>query len=470
MYRKGNNLFLKHWDFIMGDIICLQFAFFLSYILRHGWGNPYEVEIYRSISIFIVLFYVCAVFFVEPHSGILRRGYFEEYKSVVKLVTVLILLCFAYMFFVQEGDEFSRIVFAEMWGISIIMICFVRIGMKPIVRKLVVNGGSKREVILISSNANARKMLDEIQEISYRDFRISGLILADAVEGEVTIKGVPVVATLEDGLEYLRSHVADEVLIDLPQETAIPRNVISGCLAMGITVHLNLFLMSYIGGQKLVEQFAERTVLTSSVRMALPKHVFYKRLLDIIGGVVGLIGTGVLCVFVAPIIWRQSPGPIFFSQYRIGKNGRKFKIYKFRSMYTDAEERKEELMAKNEVKGLMFKMENDPRIFPFGHFIRKTSIDEFPQFWNVLKGDMSLVGTRPPTVDEYERYEYHHKKRLSIKPGITGLWQVSGRSQIKDFEEVVKLDEKYIMNWTFAGDIRILLKTVKIVVRGRGAS
>ena len=193
---------------------------------------------------------------------------------------------------------------------------------------------------------------------------------------------------------------------------------------------------------------------------------------------VGCILTGIIFLFVAPAIYIKSPGPIFFSQYRVGKNGRKFKIYKFRSMYMDAEERKKELMKQNRVSdGLMFKMENDPRVIGsekgpgkgIGNFIRKTSLDEFPQFFNVLKGDMSLIGTRPPTVDEWEKYELHHRARLEIKPGLTGMWQVSGRSEITDFEEVVKLDTKYISEWSFMLDIKILFKTVLIVLGQKGS-
>ena len=176
-------------------------------------------------------------------------------------------------------------------------------------------------------------------------------------------------------------------------------------------------------------------------------------------------------IFLVPAIKIKSPGPAFFSQVRMGKNGRPFKIYKFRSMYMDAEERKKELMKQNNIKdGMMFKMDDDPRIIKgVGHFIRKTSLDEFPQFWNILKGDMSLVGTRPPTMDEWEKYELHHRKRLAIKPGLTGMWQVSGRSDITDFEEVVELDTKYIAEWCLKLDIEILVKTVMVVFRGSGA-
>ena len=184
--------------------------------------------------------------------------------------------------------------------------------------------------------------------------------------------------------------------------------------------------------------------------------------------------TAVLYLFIAPAIYIQSPGPIFFSQERVGMNGRKFRIYKFRSMYMDAEERKQELMKQNKVKdGMMFKMDKDPRIIGgehgIGGIIRRFSLDEFPQFWNVLKGDMSLVGTRPPTVEEWRKYDLHHRVRLATKPGITGMWQVSGRSSITDFEEVVRLDKKYIMEWSMGLDLRILCRTVGVVLRSDGA-
>ena len=174
-------------------------------------------------------------------------------------------------------------------------------------------------------------------------------------------------------------------------------------------------------------------------------------------------------MIVGPMIKLESPGPIFFAQKRVGRNGRIFKMYKFRSMYADAEERKKELMAQNEMNGLMFKMENDPRITKTGDFLRKTSLDEFPQFINILKGDMSLVGTRPPTLDEFAQYSPYHKKRLSFRPGLTGMWQVSGRSDITDFEEIVKLDVEYIDNWSFWLDIKILLKTFLEVFTQKGA-
>ena len=194
-----------------------------------------------------------------------------------------------------------------------------------------------------------------------------------------------------------------------------------------------------------------------------------KRLVDIIGSIVCIILFSPIMAVVAVLVKKSSPGPIIFAQERIGLGNKPFKMYKFRSMYADAEERKKELMAQNEMNGLMFKMENDPRITKTGDFLRKTSLDEFPQFINILKGDMSLVGTRPPTLDEFAQYSPYHKKRLSFRPGLTGMWQVSGRSDITDFEEIVKLDVEYIDNWSFWLDIKILLKTFLEVFTQKGA-
>lgn len=189
-------------------------------------------------------------------------------------------------------------------------------------------------------------------------------------------------------------------------------------------------------------------------------NLISKRILDIIGCIFGLTLTLILLLFIAPAIKIESRGPIFNKQTRMGKNGKPFTLYKFRSMYIDAEQRKKELMQQNEMNVLMFKMRHDPRITKVGKFLRKTSLDELPNFINVLKGEMSLVGVRPPTKQEVEQYEDRHKKRLTLKPGITGIWQISRRSDITDFEDVIKMDLDYIENWTIFMDLKILMKTV----------
>ncbi len=192
-----------------------------------------------------------------------------------------------------------------------------------------------------------------------------------------------------------------------------------------------------------------------------------KRAIDIIGSLVGLAITAIIAVPIALIMAISDPGPLLYSQIRCGFNGRPFRIWKFRSMIVGADKLKH--LVKNEATGHIFKNTSDPRITCLGAFLRRTSLDEFPQFWNVLRGDMSLVGTRPPTVDEVQHYQTHHWERLKVKPGITGEWQVNGRSFIKDFEDIVRLDVTYQDKWSIGYDLNLIFKTISVVFNKSGA-
>ncbi|MFM7423627.1 MAG: sugar transferase [Elainella sp.] len=193
----------------------------------------------------------------------------------------------------------------------------------------------------------------------------------------------------------------------------------------------------------------------------------FKRMIDIVGALVGLAIVGLIMLPIAIAIQFDNPGPLFYSQIRCGLYGKTFRIWKFRSMVVEADQLKH--LVYNQAKGNIFKNRNDPRVTRVGGFLRKTSLDEFPQFWNVLRGDMSLVGTRPPTVDEVMRYERHHFQRLLVKPGITGEWQVNGRSKVEDFEDIVKMDVDYQRKWTALYDLTLILKTIAAVFKKDGA-
>ena len=298
------------------------------------------------------------------------------------------------------------------------------------------------------------------------------------------IDHVPVVAGKYGLIPWVRQHAVDEVFFfanDISSQDVV--SAVQAFVKMGISVHLNLPTATGLNAAVKAADAAYYPYIVKELSLFMDKapmlsytppqykmrYLIIKRLMDMAGGVVGSVIAALLYVILGPIIKLDSPGPVLFAQERVGKNGRLFKIYKFRSMYIDAEARKAALMQENEMSGPMFKMKEDPRITRVGKFIRKTSLDEFPQFFNVLKGDMSLVGTRPPTVEEFKQYADYQKRRLSRKPGITGMWQVSGRSEIKDFEDVVRLDCAYIDNWSLRLDIEILLKTVMIVFTGRGS-
>ena len=480
MYKKTLKGLFKHIDFVLIDIIMVQLAYVFAYWMRHGIYNPYRIYIYAMGGLVLVIAGLINANLAENYKNILRRGYFEEFKAVIRYLLVCAMLLMTYQFVAKTSRTFSRIVFFYFLAYALGMLYVSRLVWKFIVNDRISRMvKSKRHMLLISHSQMAGEMIRRFDEHTNGEVEITGLALVDdgLPVGE-KVEDVEVVSSYYDVVSYIQKTWVDEVFIYLPKGIPTPEKLLDQCAQMGITTHQSIDVENNREVMSAVENFGGYTVITESLRIASTKDLTIKRLMDIAGGLVGLLFTGILCIFIAPAIYFSDPGPIFFAQERIGKNGRTFKLYKFRSMYQDAEARKKELMARNEMQGLMFKMEDDPRIIGsgpdgkrhgIGWFIRKTSIDEFPQFWNVLKGDMSLVGTRPPTVQEYEQYEIHHKARLAIKPGLTGLWQVSGRSKITDFEEVVALDLKYINTWTIAQDIVIILKTVQVLFTGEGA-
>lgn len=475
MYKKAKLGWLKHWDFMILDFICLQVAFISAYLIRHGFHLAYDNTLYRNVAFVLLLIQVCVTFFGESFKNVLKRGYYKEFTAAFKHVCQIILIAVFYLFATQTGEGYSRITLVLTGIIYAIISYIARIFWKKHLKVRGVVGKGNRSLLIITSEEMIDAVIDNIRNNNYEGFKIIGITLLDADRVGETINNVPVVVTLDNVGEYVCREWVDEVFLDLPKEVPLPSDLINVFIEMGITVHLKLIEMAKLEGEvQRVERLGSYTVLTSSINMASWKQAFYKRAMDIAGGLIGCIITGVLYILLAPCIYIKSPGPIFFSQVRVGKNGKRFKLYKFRSMYMDAEKRKKELMAQNRVKnGMMFKLDHDPRIIGgdkgIGGFIRKYSLDEFPQFWNVLKGDMSLVGTRPPTIDEWDKYELHHRVRLAIKPGITGMWQVSGRSDITDFEEVVRLDKEYITKWSLGLDMKIVLRTVGVVFGKSGA-
>lgn len=471
MYKKENNSWLKHIDFVILDILCMQLAFILAYEIRVAKGIPYLNPLYENMAFVLVIFQLLVSFFGESFSGVLRRGFLIEMKCMIEHEICVMLLAVLYLFMSQQGVMYSRGAFTIMCTLYFFIAYAARIGWKKVIRSRKFAEGEKRSILIITTDAEAANVVKALRGDSYGTYHLAGVALLDKNKTGSMIQRVPVVAGADDVTAYIHKNWVDGVFFALPEHVDIPKKIMKDCNRMGVVTHVQLAALNELGKNQVVEEIAGYMVLSSSINIVSSWQLLVKRLMDIAGGLVGCIFTGIIYIFIAPIMKVKSPGPVFFSQVRMGKNGKPFKIYKFRSMYMDAEERKKELMEKNNIKdGLMFKMDDDPRIIKgIGHFIRKTSLDEFPQFWNILKGDMSLVGTRPPTMDEWDKYELHHRRRLAIKPGLTGMWQVSGRSEITDFEEVVELDTKYIEQWSIGLDIKILFKTVTVVFTGSGA-
>ena len=351
--------------------------------------------------------------------------------------------------------------------------------------KLLRNDWSRRIVGIIltddSKNMDFGSMSDEVGVVTEKTSADAAKRMWIEGTGE-DIDHIPVVAYGRDIVNVVRAGAIDELFIMEDESSEKTTVMVEEFVQMGISVHLgltslrNLELKLRSEDQKYIPKIESRLGYIGEYPMAILeppvmklRYEYAKRFIDVLGGIIGTCIAVILFVTVGIAIKLESPGPIIFTQERIGKNGRRFNMFKFRSMYIDAEERKAELMKQNEMNGFMFKMKDDPRITKVGKFIRKTSLDEFPQFLNVLLGDMSLVGTRPPTLSEFKEYSNYHRRRLSMKPGITGMWQVSGRSNITDFEEVVRLDCKYIDNWSLWLDFQILAKTVLAVFMRKGA-
>lgn len=472
MYREEKRSWMKHIDFTLMDIISLQFAYIISYFIHSGKGFqvlPYADQYYMRLAIIIIMVDICIVFFFESYTGILRRNKWQEFKAVVIHCALIFGAILIYMWGTKQSGIYSRQVIFVFCVIAVITEYFFRCLLKIYVRQRILKRKNFSQMIILTEYQTARECIMRFKNNRYKEFEVSGIIVMDQDCEENELCGIPIVATKENCMDYLRKNVVDEVFINGAGKGRCER-ITEELLELGLTVHVNLLKRTQLMTNRIVESYGDYMVLTASMKIATSKQIFLKRILDIVGSIVGLIFTAIAFVIFAPMIKIQSPGPIFYSQIRIGKNGRRFKFYKFRTMIVGADKMKQELMEQNEMDGLMFKMEDDPRIFGIGKFMRKFSIDELPQFWNVLKGDMSLVGTRPPTEGEFEQYEMHHKARLGIKPGLTGMWQVSGRSNVKNFEEVVTLDTEYISSWSLGLDIKILFKTVGVVVTGKGSS
>lgn len=462
---------IESYGLLLLDIICITVSYGLAYLLRfHGEESPLGNREITQIYVPFLLICMLNNFFTNEYKHFFQRGYYYELLRVVRYNIILFLATSAYIYAFRLELEFSRLLLGYFVVTNTIVTYVIRIAFKSYMRCYYSKSRSSDKVMVITSEVEAEHVMQQIENDAAWSYEISAMALVDTDHVGESVQGIPVVAKKENVIDVVRQSAVDVVLLYCPQmDNQELELLVQSFLAMGVTCHNCVEQFGFEIPCSSVGKFAGMPVMTYVMTEMDYRRMMIKRLMDIVGGSIGVLITLLFTPFVALAIKLESKGPVFFSQIRIGKNGRRFKMYKFRSMYIDAEERKKELMAQNEINGLMFKMDNDPRITKVGQFIRKTSIDELPQFFNVLKGDMSLVGTRPPTVDEFEQYNIYYRRRLSITPGLTGMWQVSGRSDIKDFDDVVKLDLKYIDEWSLRQDIKIILQTVVVVLFGKGS-
>ncbi len=472
---------------LFANIVCyITFTAVIPKILEYpqsSWCN--------YVMTLFVVYTIVFVFFSSP-LNLLMRSRPREFLSTLRNCVVTYALLAVVLLLTKNEIIDSRYLFISSFIVFFVIDLMLRYITKKSMLKKITNSRHATLTGIITIYSKADKYITDLQLDWTKNIKAVALLDAEyenngyycitSYEESAPIKtrtdeiyNVPVVANKENLMGWIRTAALDEVYINLPAGNESYITILIEELEdMGITVHVNIPILEKILQNSKFDNINCSMVAGHPVAIFAPavhndREIILKKTTDFIGGLLGTVLSLPIILITAIPLLIESPGPLIFKQARVGKNGRIFNIYKLRSMYADAEKRKQALMAQNKMDGNMFKMDNDPRITKVGKFIRKYSIDELPQFWNVLKGDMSLIGTRPPTVEEFEQYESHHKRRLSMKPGITGLWQVSGRSNIQDFEEVVKLDCEYIDTWSPALDIKILFKTVNVVLTHKGA-
>ncbi|MBQ9517879.1 MAG: sugar transferase [Eubacterium sp.] len=496
MEKKGKVQFRLEY---LADLACLIIANIISYVAFHYVYvkiADYPANVWYQYIFVLVVTYTVVFTGFYSRIDITQRNRSHETVSLIRNATLTYFMLLTVLVLLKSRVLESRYMLLAGYLIYIVLLFPERYFLKRWITGFFTHSKTASIAGVITTSDIAEEFISGI--LNDWTLKVTGVVLVDEVIGhrrsemEDEINGsaavltqkkeypksfcdIPVISSGADYMEWIRSAPLDEVFINInEQDTEFIQEIVEELEDMGITVHLNIPRLSKMLDESKFNNincrvYAGYPMATFAATQHSTAQLAIKRIADIVLGLIGSILSLPIIAIVAIPLKKESPGPIIFKQTRIGRNGRPFNIYKIRSMYVDAEERKAEYLKQNEMDGFMFKMENDPRITNVGKVIRKYSIDELPQFFNVLKGDMSLVGTRPPTVDEFRKYESRHKRRLSMRPGITGMWQVNGRSEITDFEEVVKLDFRYIDEWSIRLDIQILLKTVIVVLTHRGA-
>lgn len=465
---------MENYCLLLIELLAIVCAYIIALVLRFGSIGVVlsgdTASLLYNVCIYNMLFCLLYNVLIDWNRGFFNRGYYVEAIAVFKYALSMTVCIGFLLYLTKEAEPLSRLFFGYFGVLNAVLTWLFHIVFKSFMMNHYKKGNSSDKVMVVTDSEYVRDLMVKLKKDKAWNYEITSIAIMDSDMTGEEFEGIPVVASKNNLYEVAKLSPLDEVFLFLPNMvTSEVKKLIVNFEAMGVTCHYSVDALELDMKGKSVGNFAGYAVISFSLQTIDFRRLLIKRVMDILGGFIGLAVTAVLTPFVAFAIKIESKGPVFFSQVRIGKNGRRFKIYKFRSMYQDAEARKKELMDKNEMNGLMFKMDHDPRITKVGAFLRKTSIDELPQFYNVFIGDMSLVGTRPPTADEFEQYKLEYRRRLSITPGLTGMWQVKGRGKVFDFEEVVKLDLEYIDNWSLGLDIKILFQTVYVVLFGVGA-
>jgi len=459
------------------DLTVMTVAVGLATLLASRQGHLAWMRQFLSLRIKVANFLIAGALLVLWHMLFVHFGLYasrrlssrkREVIDVLKASSCssLLVCAAAFLFHIRMATPLFLLFF---WIVSSSMLVCGRLILRAVLKQTRLRGRNLRHVLIVGSNARALEVAEQLQSRPELGYHVVGFADQEWVGGKGRYS---LVCDLDELPDFLRKNVVDEVVIALPVRSLHEHaaRVAALCEEQGIIVRVLSNLFNLKLARTYAEELVGNSLITHDRGTSDSWGLVIKRVIDFSVALIGLILTSPVLLVAALLIKLTSPGPVLFTQWRVGQNKRKFHLYKLRTMVMDAEKEMRELEHLNEVSGPVFKIKNDPRITPVGRFLRKTSIDELPQLFNVLKGDMSLVGPRPLPVRDYEGFsEDWHRRRLSVKPGITCLWQVNGRSSIP-FEQWMELDMQYIDRWSLLLDLQILAKTIPAVWKGVGAA
>jgi exopolysaccharide biosynthesis polyprenyl glycosylphosphotransferase len=457
--RKDTKIFILY---LTVDILLILFSFYPPFI------QPFTVFLLRRYALIysfwgittMLLFNIYNLYRTQREITIL-----EEILSVWKVIMFSSLSTGAIVFF-SKTITLSKPIYVINFILLSIMLAGWRTIKRRVIRYLIVRGYDNFNVLIVGAGNAGKKLADEIDQRPYLGFKIVGFL--DDDKEKQTTNGYKVLGGISEFAKIAQQNFVDEVLVTIPGAREKISQLIRQSKLLNVSLkiipdqfdssihHLNGSTIGYIPVLEYIDKKIHGTEMAT------------KRIMDLVLSGIGLILLLPLFIILVILIKMDSKGPAFYVSKRYGKKGRIFNFYKFRSMVVNAASMLSRLKDKNEADGPIFKMKNDPRITRIGRFIRKYSLDELPQLWNVFKGDMSIVGPRPLPLDQVENSDLKQLKRLGIKPGITGLWQVRGRSDAS-FRRLIRWDDWYIKNWSLGLDLRILAQTFPVVLKGKGA-
>ncbi len=482
MLRERENL--TKWLMIISDIVVVNVSFLIAYFFRIHFHLFYKFDIFPSKQVvtpsvgglqYIPVLILLTLIWILMFS--LNGMYFSiRTKTAIEIIWInikaafLTVLCFSSLAFILKIQFVSRFLFIIFIAIALFILIFEKLLVFVILHYVRKKGFNVRYMLIVGTGPRAEKFINLINSHPEWGIKIIGLVDNDISKIGQKAYDIEIIGTLDNLQRILQYKVVDEVIFVVPRSWLDRiQESIRVCETQGVRAHLAADLFNLSIARARYNDLRGFPLLSFETTFAMEWQLFIKRFVDLFVSFFGLILLFPLFLVVAILSKLTSEGPVFFKQRRVGINGRFFILYKFRSMRKDAQSRMFDVMSLNEMSGPVFKAKDDPRITPLGKFLRKTSIDELPQLYNVLVGHMSLVGPRPPIPAEVNDYELWHRRRLSMRPGLTCLWQISGRNQI-NFDEWMELDLKYLDNWSLWLDFKILAKTIPVVLFGVGAS